>query len=662
MRIAIYITSHGFGHATRQSALASEFIKLGIECHIVSDRPTFLFPEESTLFKLHSRQTDTGMFQTNWQNPDINKTILTLKKFWSNKESFIEREINFLKKYKIDFIVADVPPLPMLAAHKVGVPIYGMTNFDWYFNYKELKLTTPNPEFKAIIQEIYDIYQLCEKSYILPFSTPESISGLPNQIKVGNLAKSDICDRDKLCKKYDIDPYTIIALITFGGIVSDINYFKDILSNTSYTFISNVNLGDYDTLRVIAPESNYSEIISSVDVVISKVGYSTLAETCAAGTYLYYATRDNFPEDDALVTQLADYPNSEKFSITANSLDINLLTERPTKLFLDEFKLCNSEIALTIVAQYCSRFNKLSASIDFGTNNSTLLICSQEGANLKVLLKDVKVTRIGASATDFVISKEGIDYSVKQLSSQLDLCKALEITPRIIATNIGRKYTNFNKLKKVVRQTYGYPIKVISSIDEAKLGVEATIKLKLFKSPFYNIDIGGSSIEISAVDSNNETTSISLDRGILSYYKIFTEYPLAPEDIKEGIFLDFTNQFKKRKFNMEFSTVSCGIGELFQNLLSIYHGHTSWQNYEKPVSINASDFVKKLTDYILPGETEKIFYDFDGKELDRVILYSALACVENLTKMLSIKTLVISPLGIPLALATKRRKRINVQF
>lgn len=37
MKIAIYVTSHGFGHASRMCALTTELMKFGCECFIISD-------------------------------------------------------------------------------------------------------------------------------------------------------------------------------------------------------------------------------------------------------------------------------------------------------------------------------------------------------------------------------------------------------------------------------------------------------------------------------------------------------------------------------------------------------------------------------------------------------------------------------------------------
>ena len=42
-QIAIYISNHGYGHASRMAALAEALIDFGQRIYICTDRPAFLF-------------------------------------------------------------------------------------------------------------------------------------------------------------------------------------------------------------------------------------------------------------------------------------------------------------------------------------------------------------------------------------------------------------------------------------------------------------------------------------------------------------------------------------------------------------------------------------------------------------------------------------------
>ena len=67
MKVAIYVSNHGFGHAKRMSALADEFGKYGIYCYIITNRPAHLFDYLNPQFyELHSVSLDFGIKQEKW--------------------------------------------------------------------------------------------------------------------------------------------------------------------------------------------------------------------------------------------------------------------------------------------------------------------------------------------------------------------------------------------------------------------------------------------------------------------------------------------------------------------------------------------------------------------------------------------------------------------
>jgi len=409
MKVAFYVTSHGFGHASRIAALVTEFIKFGCGCYIITDRPKFLFPKENSFCHIIQRQTDTGMIQDTWKVPSVKKTFSQLIEFWDNREELINQETLFLQEKNIGLVIVDVPYLPILSAKSLGLPVYAITNFDWYFNYVEIVDESTDSKIVDILAEIYSIYQSCDKSYILPFSNAKSVQALPNQLQCGNLAKYSKPNKKAICQEFNIDSSKKLALITFGGIMSDISYFNNLTARQDYIFLTNSPIGQADNVILLPRDYDYSLLISSCDVVITKVGYSTLAETCAAGTYLCYATRDNFPEDEPLVAELANYPHCQHFELLDDSIDIDLPTGEIKKFKSDRFALKNKDIALDMISSFISHNNsKLNCIIDFGTNNSTLLIYSENSQDFETVFYDIRITGIGLNLKDGLIHKNSL--------------------------------------------------------------------------------------------------------------------------------------------------------------------------------------------------------------------------------------------------------------
>ncbi len=646
MRIALYVTSHGFGHASRVSALSQELIKLGCDCYIVTDRPKFLFPKETSFCHIFSRATDTGMIQDTWKVPSVKKTFTELRNLWQNKESIIQRESSFLKEKAIDLVIVDIPFLPIEAAKRLDIPVFAITNFDWYFNYVKLTDNNTDPEILSIIEEIKQIYSKCDESYILPFSNKDSVEALPRQKKCGNLAKSSISQRDKVCQQFDIDPNKKLALITFGGIMSDISYFSNLTNNKDYVFLTNSPIGKADNIVLLPRDYDYSLLISSCDVVITKVGYSTLAETCAVGTYLCYATRDNFPEDVPLVEELKHYPNSQHFKLLDNKIEIDLPKGQINKEIIPRFTLHNREIALEIISSFIKfKYDHLGAVIDFGTNNSTLLIYSQAEKQAQIAYYDIRITGIGMNINNGILNTKSIDKAFKELAIQLELCKKLNLIPHILVTNIGRISSNFHTFEDLINRKYKVIWEVISPEREAKLGVVSSLNSENIECDFYNIDIGGSSTEISLIRKGRIENLISLPIGILLYYQKFEKTRLNFEQISELIQQEIEEMIDDKDFPLKKGSCMYGIGKVFQNLACIYEGKDHYQHFYNLKHFDLQDFMFALHDMI-NHKSKYNYHDYNGKKLNDTIFYISLAILQALNNVLHTDKLVVNPLGL----------------
>lgn len=656
MKIALYVTSHGFGHASRMCALTIELMKFGCECYIISDRPEFLFPVENSLCHHVNRQTDTGMFQDNWKTPDVEATFIALQEFWSKKDEFIQREKEFLRNEGIDFVIVDIPPLPIVAAKELNLPVLAITNFDWYFNYNEVVTDQTEESIKQIIAEIYAIYQTCDKSYILPFSNFKSVESLPNQVQCGNLAKLSKPNREKICQEFKLDKSKKLALITFGGITSDISYFETLTANKEYIFLTNSPIGEADNVVLLPRNYDYSLLISSCDVVITKVGYSTLAETCGAGTYLCYAGRDNFPEDEPLIGELKHYPHSQHFELTDGKLNLELPKGEVKKQHLERYRLKNEEIALAMLTEIINRHQNIAAVIDFGTNNSTLLIYSLDKSNYKVIHKDIRVTGIGYKLEDNRLAPRSINKALKELSVQLKLCATLNIVPHILVTNIGRIAENFEEFKSLVNKSHSVTWELLTAKCEAHLGNKSSLFLTADQGEFYNLDIGGSSTEISLLNNTQVVDSISLDCGILKYYNLYKDKRLNFEQISELIQIDLESQLSEVEFIKHECSLMIGIGKVFQNLACIYHDFIHFKPSSEVRFYDLQEFLSKLHNLINYKLTYN-YHDYDGKKLDIKIFYISLAIVQGLSNTLNTEQLGVNPFGLELGYIIQQKEK-----
>ncbi|KIK62917.1 hypothetical protein GYMLUDRAFT_259693 [Collybiopsis luxurians FD-317 M1] len=150
-----YCSGHGFGHATRVSAFASQLLSLPDRdrpsVYIVSSAPKHVF-SDSIALGAHYRYAD-------WIDPvivqplayrvDRHKSVEVLKAFLKNKDSFLETEREWLISVKARCVLSDAAFLGCLAAKAAGVPSILITNFTFDSVYSYLATTFIDDQHSA---------------------------------------------------------------------------------------------------------------------------------------------------------------------------------------------------------------------------------------------------------------------------------------------------------------------------------------------------------------------------------------------------------------------------------------------------------------------------------------------------------------------------------
>ncbi|MDD2332590.1 MAG: hypothetical protein PHI68_08065, partial [Candidatus Cloacimonetes bacterium] len=107
IKVAIYTSNHGFGHATRMAALAEEFIRYGLLCHVRSNRPEFIFGNLNPHYhSLSDAGIDFGVRHNHNLVPEKELTRQDLLDLMDRRPELVAQDVRFLKEQEIDFVVA----------------------------------------------------------------------------------------------------------------------------------------------------------------------------------------------------------------------------------------------------------------------------------------------------------------------------------------------------------------------------------------------------------------------------------------------------------------------------------------------------------------------------------------------------------------------------
>ena len=280
--------------------LAEELIRRGAFCHFVCDRPDWLFSRlPAGSFLLHRRQIDPGLRQADWLTLDVSATITRHRQLYRNLDDLISREVAFLRDVGASLVVSETAPLGLEIAGRARIPGVINANFDWHWLYK--RLSGHHPELQPLALEAYEWYQKCALALRLPFAVglEETFADLEDiPLMVGRSDRDPSLIRQELGLPRDAR----VLMWNIGGHPGAMPDFETLLRALPDWHL--VSYAAFETkhprFRRLDPRFNTTEIFSTLDGLIGKLGYCTCAEAHAFQVPFLFFARDGYPEDEAL--------------------------------------------------------------------------------------------------------------------------------------------------------------------------------------------------------------------------------------------------------------------------------------------------------------------------------------------------------------------------
>ena len=340
MYIALYISSHGFGHMTRCLSLIENILKntqynIYIACgKKQNDFARIYLSKYKSRIIYKDLETDIGLInKDNTLEVDKEKLESELVEFVLSWDDVVNEEVEELKNLNIKSIVSDISPIGCLVGNKLNIPVTFITNFTWIEQYAHLgidenlinKFRTAYSYINKFIQ-----YDLClAKNYI---NVNEVYNG---GFVCREIDKSKV---DEIKAKYGNSIF-----ITCGKSASlnsiNIKNFSGTIFTTSGIDIITEN--DCNIIKLPIDILDTQNYIAASDIVITKAGWGTIAEAIIGHTNLVLIERPSAKEDTF---------NIEK--IKENNLGISIKEEELANIDIQEIK------------------NKLNKGIDYNKLNS----------------------------------------------------------------------------------------------------------------------------------------------------------------------------------------------------------------------------------------------------------------------------------------------------
>lgn len=296
-QIGYFVTSHGYGHAARVSAiLDSLFQRYPHTAHIFTSVPQQIFNQTLRQYTYHNQLTDIGLVQTDAFQIDLDATISQLRKL----VPFNDATINFLAKKceNLSLIICDISPLGIRVAQKLGIPSVLIESFTWDWIYRPFQSTFPElAEFSNYFREQFGRadYHIQTEPLCNPGDADLHCGPIFRRIRTApeQMRKRLPCGQRK------------IVLITMGGIKqppSFLNLFQDL---KEYFFIFAGQEQEQHVCNNVLFLDKLSpyyhpDLINCADIIVCKGGYSTIAECYQADKATICVQRDDYAESEIL--------------------------------------------------------------------------------------------------------------------------------------------------------------------------------------------------------------------------------------------------------------------------------------------------------------------------------------------------------------------------
>ena len=297
--IGFYISSHGFGHLTRSLVIIKKLLEITDTLIYIGSAAKQLEFAKLYLNEYNDRiitselTTDIGLInQRKKLSVDQKSLELKLHEFIKSWDRVVDCEINQLKSYNIKMIVTDISPIGPLVANKLNVKCYAISNFTWVEIYEKLRLN--NRIIKEFINAYKHVDEFIEYSLRLP-----SIHRFGKSIGVGFISREIDFSRVKEIKE-TFGEYVLFTLGQSAELnqISISDYQGKIIAFQGVDIcapnVTNLPIDIIDTQNYVAASR----------MVITKAGWSTIAEALISGVPLVLINRPDAFEDTFMIETL----------------------------------------------------------------------------------------------------------------------------------------------------------------------------------------------------------------------------------------------------------------------------------------------------------------------------------------------------------------------
>ena len=337
--VAAVVSAHGFGHAARSSAIIEALWQRrpDLRFEIFTTVPRWFFAQSLTApFSLRRCTTDVGLVQRTPLEENLGATADRLDRLLDPERGSVDRLAERIGRLGCRIVVADIAPLGIAAAHRLGLPSVLVENFGWDWIYdgyggREPRLARHGAALAAL-----------SATADLRVQTEPACRPVDSALAVPPVARRRRAAPAAVRRDLGIPDQARLVVLTMGGVGWT---YRGLASAERHRRAWFAVPGGAQRRRrrgrvVLLPfhsELYHPDLVQAADVVVGKLGYSTVAETYQARSAMAFVGRPRFRESAVLAEFVRRTAPSAEITEAAfndgswiDAVDRLLDAERPT--------------------------------------------------------------------------------------------------------------------------------------------------------------------------------------------------------------------------------------------------------------------------------------------------------------------------------------------
>lgn len=262
--------------------------------------PEWFFADSLGLrFGYHEVDCDLGLVQRTALEEDVPATVAALDAMLPFHPRRLDEVAAQLDRLGCSAVLCDISPLGIAAARRVGLPVSLVENFTWDWIYRHHDGRTP-----ALLRHADRLEEVFHRVDLRIQAEPTCQPQL-TACQVGPVARRAREPAASVRRRLGIDPDERMVLVSMGGVRWNFAALDAVCDAKRVVFVvpGTGDVADRQGALLRLPYRgaiHHPDLVRASDLVIGKLGYSTVAEVAHYGRRFLFLRRPAFPESPVL--------------------------------------------------------------------------------------------------------------------------------------------------------------------------------------------------------------------------------------------------------------------------------------------------------------------------------------------------------------------------